>query len=56
MVFIGWYAFKRTSSLTDYMLGGRSLGPGDSFKCWSCGYVGLVADGSTGCNLSERAC
>jgi sodium/proline symporter len=27
MVFIGWYAFKRTSSLTDYMLGGRSLGP-----------------------------
>ncbi|RDW16662.1 sodium/proline symporter PutP [Oceanobacillus chungangensis] len=27
MVFIGWYAFKRTASLTDYMLGGRSLGP-----------------------------
>ncbi|MFL0363498.1 sodium/proline symporter PutP [Bacillus sp. PK3_68] len=27
MVFIGWYAFKRTSNLTDYMLGGRSLGP-----------------------------
>lgn len=27
MVFIGWYAFKRTANLTDYMLGGRSLGP-----------------------------
>ncbi|WOV84010.1 sodium/proline symporter PutP [Sporosarcina jeotgali] len=27
MVFIGWYAFRRTSNLTDYMLGGRSLGP-----------------------------
>ncbi len=27
MVFIGWYAYKRTSSLTDYMLGGRGLGP-----------------------------
>ena len=27
MIFIGWYAFKRTSNLTDYMLGGRSLGP-----------------------------
>lgn len=27
MLFIGWYAFKRTSNLTDYMLGGRSLGP-----------------------------
>ena len=27
MVFIGWYAFKRTSNLTDYMLGGRALGP-----------------------------
>lgn len=27
MLVIGWYAFRRTSSLTDYMLGGRSLGP-----------------------------
>ena len=27
MIFIGWYAYKRTSNLTDYMLGGRSLGP-----------------------------
>ncbi|NEU32219.1 sodium/proline symporter PutP [bacterium LRH843] len=27
MVLIGWYAFRRTSNLTDYMLGGRSLGP-----------------------------
>lgn len=27
MLLIGWYAFKRTSNLTDYMLGGRSLGP-----------------------------
>ncbi|PIC65042.1 sodium/proline symporter PutP [Sporosarcina sp. P13] len=27
MLFIGWYAFRRTSNLTDYMLGGRSLGP-----------------------------
>lgn len=27
MLFIGWYSFKRTSNLTDYMLGGRSLGP-----------------------------
>lgn len=24
---IGWYAYKKTSNLTDYMLGGRSLGP-----------------------------
>lgn len=27
MIFIGWYAFRRTSNLTDYMLGGRSFGP-----------------------------
>lgn len=27
MLLIGWYAYKRTSNLTDYMLGGRSLGP-----------------------------
>ncbi len=27
MLIIGWYAFRRTSNLTDYMLGGRSLGP-----------------------------
>lgn len=28
MLWIGWYSYKRTSNLTDYMLGGRSLGPG----------------------------
>lgn len=27
MLWIGWYAFRKTSNLTDYMLGGRSLGP-----------------------------
>ncbi|MEG0261095.1 MAG: sodium/proline symporter PutP [Lysinibacillus sp.] len=27
MLGIGWYAFFKTSNLTDYMLGGRSLGP-----------------------------
>jgi len=27
MLLIGYYAFKRTTNLTDYMLGGRSLGP-----------------------------
>ncbi|MGE7674675.1 sodium/proline symporter PutP [Lysinibacillus sp. NPDC094403] len=27
MLGIGWYAFVKTSNLTDYMLGGRSLGP-----------------------------
>ncbi|SOC41982.1 sodium/proline symporter PutP [Ureibacillus acetophenoni] len=27
MVLIGWYAYKRTSNLNDYMLGGRGLGP-----------------------------
>lgn len=27
MVIIGWYAYKRTSNLNDYMLGGRDLGP-----------------------------
>ncbi|QOV13439.1 sodium/proline symporter PutP [Viridibacillus arvi] len=27
MLVIGWYAFRRTTNLTDYMLGGRSLGP-----------------------------
>jgi sodium/proline symporter len=27
MLFIGWYAYRRTANLTDYMLGGRSLGP-----------------------------
>lgn len=27
MLAIGWYAFVKTSNLTDYMLGGRSLGP-----------------------------
>ncbi|HLO12084.1 MAG TPA: sodium/proline symporter PutP [Pseudoneobacillus sp.] len=27
MLIIGWYAYRKTSNLTDYMLGGRSLGP-----------------------------
>ncbi|HWO75148.1 MAG TPA: sodium/proline symporter PutP [Bacillus sp. (in: firmicutes)] len=27
MLIIGWYAYRRTTNLTDYMLGGRSLGP-----------------------------
>lgn len=27
MVAIGWYAWRKTSSLNDYMLGGRGLGP-----------------------------
>lgn len=27
MLFIGYYAYKRTSDLSDYMLGGRTLGP-----------------------------
>ncbi|WP_452248100.1 sodium:solute symporter family transporter, partial [Kribbella sp. NPDC055071] len=27
MLLIGYFAYKRTSNLTDYMLGGRSLGP-----------------------------
>ncbi|GGG14181.1 sodium:proline symporter [Lysinibacillus alkalisoli] len=27
LLYIGWYAYRRTASLTDYMLGGRSLGP-----------------------------
>ena len=27
MLLIGYYAFRRTANLTDYMLGGRSLGP-----------------------------
>jgi sodium/proline symporter len=27
MLWIGWYSFRKTSNLTDYMLGGRSLGP-----------------------------
>ncbi|RKQ30511.1 sodium/proline symporter PutP [Oceanobacillus halophilus] len=27
MVLIGWYAYRRTSNLNDYMLGGRGLGP-----------------------------
>lgn len=28
MLLIGYYSFRKTSNLTDYMLGGRSLGPG----------------------------
>ncbi|WNS76295.1 sodium/proline symporter PutP [Bacillus sp. DTU_2020_1000418_1_SI_GHA_SEK_038] len=27
MLLIGWYSYRKTSDLTDYMLGGRSLGP-----------------------------
>lgn len=27
MLVIGWYSYKKTTNLTDYMLGGRSLGP-----------------------------
>jgi len=27
MLFIGWYSYRKTTNLTDYMLGGRSLGP-----------------------------
>src|SRR5690625_1858207 len=26
MLFIGWYGYKKTTDLDDYMLGGRSLG------------------------------
>ena len=28
LLWIGWYAYKKTTDLTDFMLGGRSLGPG----------------------------
>lgn len=28
MLYIGYYSYKKTANLTDYMLGGRSLGPG----------------------------
>ncbi|MEK0086290.1 sodium:solute symporter family transporter, partial [Benzoatithermus flavus] len=27
MLWIGYWAYKRTSNLSDYMLGGRTLGP-----------------------------
>lgn len=27
MLLIGWYAYKKTSNLSDFMLGGRALGP-----------------------------
>ncbi|MDN4492821.1 sodium/proline symporter PutP [Ureibacillus aquaedulcis] len=27
MILIGWFAYKRTTNLNDYMLGGRDLGP-----------------------------
>ncbi|MGB2079457.1 MAG: sodium:solute symporter family transporter, partial [Vibrio sp.] len=27
MIWIGWYAYQRTSNSTDYFLGGRTLGP-----------------------------
>lgn len=27
MLAIGWYSYRKTSNLSDYMLGGRSLGP-----------------------------
>ncbi|QFF97435.1 sodium/proline symporter PutP [Psychrobacillus glaciei] len=27
MLVIGWFSYKKTANLTDYMLGGRSLGP-----------------------------
>ncbi len=27
MLSIGYYAYRRTSDLSDYMLGGRNLGP-----------------------------
>src|SRR3954451_21569925 len=27
MLWIGWYSYKKTSNLTEYMLGGRALGP-----------------------------
>ncbi len=27
MLLIGWYSFKKTTDINDYMLGGRGLGP-----------------------------
>lgn len=27
MLAVGWYAWRKTSNLNDYMLGGRGLGP-----------------------------
>ena len=27
MLYIGWYAYRKTANLSDYMLGGRGLGP-----------------------------
>ena len=53
MIFIGWYAFKRTSNLTDYMLRWTFAWSGcNRSQCWCGGYVGLVAYGISGCNLS----
>ena len=43
MLVIGWYAYKRTTNLNDYMLGGRSFGP--AVTALSAG----AADMSDGC-------
>lgn|SRR5699024_10516435 len=52
MLVIGWYAFRRTSNLTDYMLGGRSLGPAvTALSAGGSRYVWLVTNGASRCYL-----
>ena len=57
MLAIGWYAFVKTSNLTDYMLGGRSLGPAvTALSAGVCGYVWLAPNGLTRCDIFIRSC
>ena len=57
MLAIGWYAFVKTSNLTDYMLGGRSLGPAvTALSAGLCGYVWLAPNGLTRCDIFIRSC
>ena len=47
MLAIGWYAFRKTNDLNDYMLGGRGLGPYVTALCWCIRYEWMDADGAS---------
>ena len=51
MLVIGYFAYKRTSNLTDYMLGGRTLGPAVTALSAGASDMSGFFNGLTRCNV-----
>ena len=55
MLAIGWYSYRKTANLTDYMLGGRSLGPAvTALSAGAADMSGWLLNGFTRRNLFIR--